>query len=274
MKKAFFYPKTFIAALFCSGAIIAGCSDDESFSAVDNQNPVITLETDAIHWEFGLKFNIKAKIDDADGIKTINLKNSDLMLNNTIDILAIKGSECKSYDLDYKFTAPDSLKTETFPIVITVEDLVGNTSSATFNAYMDGDFTLPKFTIEPGATINVIMNTFKFKFSVSDNRVIKKVVVNFPDLNINEEISNDTKTYDYVKQINLGDENRDYKGFVAAYDAYDNEVKKEVTISKGELADYERLYLCDVAEEDLIKDVCGVPMLIDHSGEFQYTAYY
>ncbi|MBQ5452307.1 MAG: hypothetical protein IIT56_04875 [Bacteroidales bacterium] len=274
MKRAFINPKTFIAALLLSGAVIAGCSDDESFSAVDNQNPVVALESESIHWEFGKEFKIKAKIDDADGIKTINLKNSDLMLNNTIDILAIKGSECKSYDLDYKFTAPDSLKTETFPIVITVEDLVGNVSSVTFTANMDGDFTNPKFTVEPNSVINVIMSAFNFKFSVSDNRVIKKVVVNFPDLNINEEITNETKTYDYVKNINLGDENRDYTGYIAAYDEYDNEVKKEITISRGELADYERMYLCDVAEEDLITDVCGVPMLIDHSGEFEYTAYY
>ena len=274
MKRAFINPKTFIAALLLSGAVIAGCSDDESFSAVDNQNPVVALEAESIHWEFGKEFKIKAKIDDADGIKTINLKNADLMLNNTIDILSIKGSECKSYELDYKFTAPDSLKTETFPIVITVEDLVGNVSSVTFTANMDGDFTNPKFTVEPNSVINVIMSAFNFKFSVSDNRKIKRVVVNFPDLNINEEITNETKTYDYVKNISLGDENRDYTGYIAAYDEYDNEVKKEITISRGELADYERMYLCDVAEEDLITDVCGVPMLIDHSGEFEYTAYY
>ena len=91
MIKNFIKPKSFIAALMVSGALISGCSDDDGFSSVDNQNPVITLESEAIHWEFSLEFRIKAKIDDADGIKTINLKNADLFLDKTIDILAIKG---------------------------------------------------------------------------------------------------------------------------------------------------------------------------------------
>ncbi|MBR6278706.1 MAG: hypothetical protein IKR41_08125 [Bacteroidales bacterium] len=276
MRKTLFNPKAFIAALMLSGAIIASCGDDEkSFSAVDNQNPTISLENETIHWEFAKEFRIKAKIDDADGIKTINLKNSDLFLNNTINILKLKGSDCKSYDLDYKFTVPDTLKSESFPIVITVEDLVGNVSSATFTASMDGDFTNPKFTSEPSSTINVIMTSFNLKFAVSDNKVIKRVTVKFPELNIDEEISNDSKEYEYKKRIELGDENRDYKGTIAAYDAFDNKVEKEITISKDELKDYERMYLSDVKKEaDLTSDVCGVPMLVNHSGEFEYTAFY
>lgn len=276
MRKTLFNPKTFIAVLMLSGAIIASCGDDEkSFSAVDNQNPTISLENETIHWEFAKEFFIKAKINDADGIKTINLKNADLYLDKTIDILDLKGSDCTSYELNYKFTAPDTLKSESFPIVITVEDLVGNVSSATFTASMDGDFTNPKFTVEPSSTINVIMSAFNFKFSVSDNKVIKTVVVKFPELNIDEEISNDSKEYEYKKHIELGDENRDYKGTIAAYDAFDNKIEKEITISKGELKDYERMYLSDVKKEaDLSSDVCGVPMLVNHSGEFEYTAFY
>jgi hypothetical protein len=275
MRKTLFNPKAFIAALMLSGAIIASCGDDEkSFSAVDNQNPTISLENETIHWEFAKEFFIKAKINDADGIKTITLKNADLYLDKTIDILDLKGSDCTSYELNYKFTVPDSLKAETFPILITVEDLVGNVSNATFTASMDGDFTNPKFTSEPGDIINVIMPSFNLKFAVSDNKVIKTVIVKFPELNIDEEISNDSKEYEYKKHIELGDENRDYKGTIAAYDAFDNKIEKEITISKGELKDYKKMYLCDVAEKDLTTDVCGVPMLIDHTGEFEYTAYY
>ena len=267
--------------MFAASALLAvcaantGCGDDDEFSAVDNQKPTIALEADEIHWEFARKFVVKAKVDDADGIKAINLQNKDLYLNKTIDILRIYGDTVKTYNLEYGITAPDSLKTEAFPILITVEDLVGNVSAVTFNANMDGDFTDPKFTQEPGEVINVIMSAFNFKFAVSDNRVIQRVTVSFPDLNINEDITNDSKTYEYKKTISLGDENRDYKGVIAAYDAYNNKVEKAITISKGELKDYDRMYLCDVeTEADLIADVCGVPMLIDHSGEFEYTALY
>ncbi len=274
MRKQLFKTTSFVAAFALAGAMIAGCKDDDGFSAVDNQKPVIALETETIHWEYAREFYVKAKIDDADGIRSISLINPDLYLNKTIDILAIKGSDCKSYDLDYKLTAPDTLKTETFPILIRVEDLVGNIAETTFTAAMDGDFTFPKFTIEPSEKISVIMSAFNLKFAVSDNRLIEKVVVSFPELKINDEITNDSKTYEYKKLINLGDENRDYPGVIAAYDGAGNKVEKVVVISKGELQDYERMYLCDVAEADLITDVCGVPMLIDHSGEYEYTAYY
>jgi len=276
MRKTLFNPKAFIATLMLSGAIIASCGDDEkSFSAVDNQNPTISLENETIHWEFAKEFFIKAKINDADGIKTINLKNADLYLDKTIDILDLKGSDCTSYELNYKFTAPDSLKAETFPILITVEDLVGNVSNATFTASMDGDFTNPKFTVEPSSTINVIMSAFNFKFSVSDNKVIKRVTVKFPELNIDEDITNDTKEFNYKKAIELGEENRDYKGVIAAYDAFDNKIEKEITISKGELQDYEKMYLCDVEKEsELSSDIWGVPMLITHKDAFTYYGEY
>ncbi|MCR5453536.1 MAG: hypothetical protein K6F33_00920 [Bacteroidales bacterium] len=260
--------------MFAAAAAGTGCSDDDGYSAVDNQKPEISLDDETIHWEFSKKFQVKGTITDADGIKSINLQNKDLYLNKTIDILKIYGDTVTSYNLEYGLTAPDSLKMEEFPIVITVEDLVGNLATATFNANMDGDFTNPKFTQEPSDVINVIMTAFNFKFAVSDNRVIQRVTVSFPDLNIDEDITNNTKAFEYVKRIDLGDENRDYKGVIAAYDAFENKVEKEITISKGELKDYDRMYLCDCSESDLVADVCGVPMLIDHSGEFEYTALY
>lgn len=275
MIKNFINPKSFIAALMVSGALISGCSDDDGFSSVDNQNPVISLESEAIHWEFSLEFRIKAKIEDADGIKTINLKNADLFLDKTIDILAIKGPYCASYDLDYKFTVPDTLKTESFPIVITVEDLVGNVSSATFEANMDGDLTCPKFTVDPGSEINVIMNSFNLKFSVSDNKEVKKVMVSIPDLKIAEEITNNTKEYQFKKKIELGDEKRSYKGVITVVDASDNKIEKVITITKGELADYDKMYLCDVENEsELSSDIWGVPMLISHKDAFTYYGEY
>lgn len=262
-----------------SAAILAtaqvGCEDD-GFSAVDNQNPSIALEESLIHWEFSREFRVKGVITDADGIKTINLQNKDLYLNKTIDILDIYGSDVTSYELDYKITPNDTLayRVESFPILITVEDLVGNINTTTFTAQMDGDFTDPKFTVEPSEVVNVIMPSFTLKFGVSDNVIIKKVVVDFPTLNLKEEIENTSKEYTYAKRIQVGDEYGDYEGVIAAYDAYDNKVEKKIIIRRSELQDYEKMYLCDVAEEDLTKDICGVPMRIDHTGEFEYTAYY
>ena len=240
-----------------SAAILAtaqvGCEKEFSFSAVNNLTPTIDLNESLVHWEFDTVFVIKGTITDADGIKTINLQNKDLYLNKTIDILDIYGSGVTSYDLDYRITPNDSLeyRVEEFPIHITVEDLVGNINTTTFTAKMDGDFRNPKFTMEPSDTVNVIMPAFTFKFGLSDNKVVKKVVVDFPDLDFTEEIENDSKEYNYVKKIVLGDEYRCYDGIITAYDAYDNKVEKKVVINRSELQDYEKIYLCDVAEEDL-----------------------
>jgi hypothetical protein len=266
--------KIALVVFFCSSLWITACSDDESFSAVDNQIPSISMDADLVHLEYGMTANIKAKITDADGIRSINIKNPDLYLNKTIDILRIYGDQKTEYDLDYNVTPNDTLKLESFPFEITVEDLVGNVATATFTANMDGDFSAPTFISKPDDVINVIFNSFNFKFSVSDNVVVQKVIVSIPELEINDEITNDSKEFEYAKRIQLGAEKRDYKGVIEVYDAFNNTVKKEFTISRNELQDYEKMYLCDVAEEDLSKDICGVPMLIDHTGEFEYTAYY
>ncbi len=268
------FSKLTLAAMVFAGFAATGCSDDDGYSAVDGKMPAIALEQSEVHLEYGMTANIKGKITDADGIRSINIKNSDLYLNKTIDILKIYGDSKTEYDLDYNVTPNDTLTIESFPLQITVEDLVGNTATATFTAKMDGDFTAPKFILEPNDEINVIMPVMTFKFSVSDNKGITYCSVEIPDLDYKQEYTGGDKNYEFVEKLNLGDENRDYTGKIIAYDAFNNTLEKEFTISKSELKDYAKMYLCDVAEADLIADVCGVPMLIDHSGEFEYTAYY
>ena len=56
---------------------LTSCSsdDDNSYPAVDNQAPVITLTSDRVQTEANRAFTITANIKDADGIKSINLKN-------------------------------------------------------------------------------------------------------------------------------------------------------------------------------------------------------
>ena len=47
----------------------------------------------------------------------------------------------------------------------------------------------------------------------------------------------------------------------------------ECTVSVTDVQDFEKMYLADVATEaELNSDVFGVPMRIDHVGEFQYQA--
>ena len=68
------------------GGILSCSDDDKNYPAVDNQAPIITLASDKVQTEAGRAFTIEANIKDADGIKSINLKNESMYLDKTINL--------------------------------------------------------------------------------------------------------------------------------------------------------------------------------------------
>ena len=108
----------------------------EDYPTVDGQNPTISLTSDLIHAEPGRTFNITGKISDADGIKSIRLKNEGMLLDKTINLLDIyKDSLLHEYNLDYAYTpADDWTDNSSFPLEVTVEDVVGKVAVT-----LDGD---------------------------------------------------------------------------------------------------------------------------------------
>ena len=69
------------AAIALGGFTFQACSNDDDYPTVDGQNPTISLTSDLIHAEPGRTFNITGKISDADGIKSIRLKNEGMLLD-------------------------------------------------------------------------------------------------------------------------------------------------------------------------------------------------
>ena len=62
---------------------------------------------------------------------------------------------------------------------------------------------------------------------------------------------------------------------VTAYDKFNNKVMAQSTVNVDEMPDFEKMYLADVeSAKDLTSDVYGVPMVIDHTGPYEYTAHY
>ena len=60
---------------------------------------------------------------------------------------------------------------------------------------------------------------------------------------------------------------------VTAYDKFNNKVMAQSTVNVDEMPDFEKMYLADVeSAKDLTSDVYGVPMVIDHTGPYAYTA--
>ena len=268
------------ALVALSGMTFQSCSSDDDFPTVDGQAPTIALTTDQIHAEPGRSFNITGTVKDADGIKSIRLKNEGMLLDKTINLLEIYGdSLLHEYNLDYAYTpANDWTDESNFPLEVTVEDVVGNTTSATLTVKGDGDFTFPTFTSAPSSELTVLLQNPKLTLnaSVSDNKKLQSIVVDIPGLNIKDSVLlNGVKEYALKKQYDVPAKEASYMMTLRVYDGMKNMTYTTSKINVSELPDFDKMYLADVSDAaSLTSDLYGVPMLIEHTGKYQYKAHY
>lgn len=270
------------ASLALMGFTFQSCSDDDtSYPTVDGQAPVIALATDHIQAEPGSSFTIKGKITDADGIKSIKLKNSGMLLDKTIDLLTYyPDTLLHEYNLAYAYTASDEWDdNSSFPLEITVEDVVGHTSTATLTVTGDGDNSAPVFLSAPSSSLTVLVQNPKLTLNatISDNKALESLVVACPDLNISDSLTlGGVKEYSFSKVYELSATEKDSLLLsLRAYDKLGNVATTQSYVSVSELPDFAKMYLADVATAaELTSDLYGVPMLIDHVGEYQYQAHY
>lgn len=267
------------AMIAWGGISFQSCSSDDGYPSVDGQKPTITLASDMIHAEPGRSFNIQGTIKDADGIKSIRLKNERMLLDKTINLLEIYGdSLLHEYKLNYAYSpSSDWNDNSNFPLEVTVEDVVGNTTTTTVNIQGDGDYTLPVFTTAPASKVNVMKEdpTLLVNVNVTDNKALKSLVIDIPGINAHDSISISGKEYEYSEEYTFPSEDADYAMTIKVYDAKDNVSTTSSTIIVSDLVDFEKMYLADVSTAaELTSDVYGVPMLVDHVGEFQYRARY
>ena len=79
----------------------------------------------------------------------------------------------------------------------------------------------------------------------------------------------------FTEKIILPNEVKSYDVTLTAVDARGNQTVTNSTISVSEMPDFPKMYLADVATvEELNSDIFGVPMVINHTGEYQYRARY
>ena len=271
-----------LAALLAMTAVTfaTSCSDDDNFSDVDGQAPTIALETDHIQTEAGRQFTIAGQVKDADGIRSIRLQNSDMLLDKTINLLELYGdSLIYDYKLAYKYTSKkDWTDSSSFPVNITVEDIGGRTTSATLTVSADGDFTNPELAVAPSGELTVLVQNPKLTlgFTVKDNKRLDYVQVECPALGINDRIDAAGQAELQIKKVyDVPSEKQSCLLTVTAYDKFNNKVMAQSTVNVDEMPDFEKMYLADVeSAKDLTSDVYGVPMVIDHTGPYEYTAHY
>ena len=270
--------------LFCAFAVIAGlslqsCSSDNDYPTVDGQAPILTLSSAQLKTEPGRDFTISGVAKDADGIKSIRLVNEGLNLDKTIDLLEYHpDSLLHTYNLSYLYKGSKDWKgTESFPVAITVEDVGGRTTTQTLTVSTDGDFTSPVFTTAPSSQLTVLLQNPKLTLNttVTDNKNLGYMIVSIPDLNINDSISISGTKYTLSKSYDMPTKEASYAMTITVADAAGNRTTTSSTVKVSDLPDFDNMYLSDVTEAaDLNSDLYGVPMLIEHTGKYQYTAHY
>ena len=187
--------------------LLNGCSDDDGYSDVDGLPPTIVMGSSNIKTEPGREITIKAKVEDKDGLRSINLKNAAFNLDKTIDLTL--DSIVYSFDLNYKYKIVKGLEGDNFQLDVTATDRGGRTTTETVLVTMDGDFTNPVFTVSPDAAITVLLKTetrLNVKFTAEDDKALDLVTINIPEINYSREITtftNSGKTLEFNDPITL-----------------------------------------------------------------------
>lgn len=273
---------------------LTACSNDNEWKDVDGAVPALTLSTSHERTEAGRSIKIAGKVTDNDGIATIDLVCHELNLNKTINLIEIYGEPKKEYDLDYAFKIQEDQPGDDFNIEITVTDVGGRKEKQYLRVTLDADWTPPYFTTSPDAEVIVLIKektSFNLKFSVADNRVVDYVEIDVVDVTDGEENAkqvdgfprrvegNGTAKFDFSEKLELPSKAANLLATVTAYDKEANESAHSATfkslIKVQELQDMEKMWLCDVEnEDDLNSDIFGVPVLCDHVGPYQYEIRY
>lgn len=270
-----------------AATLAAGCSDDDNdYKDVDGQNPTLELTSDHVRTLAGYEFKITGKVADKDGICSIRLLSSELFLDKTIDLVALYPETLYEYDLNYGFTIPDGTESESFTVKVAVTDLGGRTVESSVLITMDGDYTEPEITYTDFSdNIKLVLsedNPKTFRFTAKDDKGLAYLELLIPELNISERMDcagEGELEATFNKAVTFpSDEVGAYIMTIRAVDAFDNIIEKECTILISETRDYDNMYLVDFAEMNnhllTDNDIWGVPMPIEHIGEYTYKARY
>jgi hypothetical protein len=262
-------------AIFC----LSACSDDSGgYADVDGQAPLITLTSAHVRTETGRTFRIEGKVEDRDGIRSIRLRNAELELDKTIDLLAIYDELLYAYDLDYKFKIPNSFSGDNLNLQVTVADVGGRTAESALLITMDGDFTPPVFTAAPDNAITVLIKEetrLNLKFTVEDDKALDYVEISLPEIDYSRKIAADGKVLQFSDPLVLPSAQAVYNLTITATDKFQFSTQRKSTITVSEMPDFEKMYLVDVSEASrLNSDIFGIPMLIDRVDPYTYRARY
>lgn len=262
-----------------TGLVSQSCGKDDDFAPVDNQVPTLQLATRHIQTEPNRQFTIAGVAKDADGLKRITLQNEGMHLDKTIDFLEYyPDTLLHEYNLSYNYKAlADWNDADRFPVVVTVEDVLGNITRDSVIVTPDGDFTRPVFAQAPSSELTVLLQNpnLSVTSAVTDNKNLKYIKVMIPQLGIADSLTISGTAYTLSKTYKLPAKEATYDMTLTVGDAFGNVTSTTSVIKVSDLPDFDKMYLADVNDaSQLTSDLYGVPMLIDHVGAYQYRALY
>lgn len=253
------------------------CQKSElDYAKEDKAAPTISLTQAELHWVQSKDLYVKGSVSDDIGIKSINIKIDDWSLDKTI---TFDDSLVKSFDLNYKFKVPANAVNKQNMIVVTVTDVSGKTAQTQMSVYMDGDFTSPTFVAAPDDILTLVMSAktqFRVSLDLADNKDLGYVVIKSDaPLSYYDSTVISGTTASVEKLITLPSSLASYNFTYTLGDKAGNKVIRSTKLSVSEMPDFDKMYLADVdTKEALNSDLFGVPMVIDHTGAFTYSAKY
>ena len=279
LHQALFKRSVLPGLLVVAGLSFQACSDGDDYAAVDNQAPTLELTTHHIQTEPNRQLTIAGVAKDADGLKSVTLRSRGMNLDKTIDLLEYyPDTLLHEYRLSYNYKAQSGwTDADRFTVQVTIEDVLGHTVQDSVVVTPDGDFTNPVFAQAPSSELTVLLQNPKLSLTaaVTDNKSLKYIKVSIPTLDISDSTAISGTAYTFTKTYTMPDKEATYEMTITVGDQFDNTTATKSVITVSDLPDVDKMYLADVDDaSQLTSDLYGVPMLIDHVGQYQYRALY
>lgn len=277
--------KRVIYLLVLQLCLLVGCQKDDDVSPLGVPSFQINTETSQLEPVPGELMYIRGLATAELNLKTIEIKIPAWELNKSIDL---SGFASNSFDLDYKFLAPEDAGAQDVDLTVVVTDESGTYNAQQFTISATGSAALPEIYLNrdimqelpSSIALKLMGDTYTYPLSIDlyDTVGLKSVEVSCEELDgYSRSISISGNEYTFADNLSLP--NGIYNIVVEATNSSNNVTKGEfsLVVSAYDLVKYDKLYLADVdTAADLTADLYGIPYLANEidADNYRYSALY
>lgn len=251
--------------LLLTAVMLFGCKKNDDFYG-ESPNFVFDSVNSVLEPVPGEYLYVRGTVTSEAPLKSIRIIIESWELDKTINI---KDQNVLTYNLDYKFIAPDAAGADkNAEIKILITDAAGQQTLYIVYVSATGDSSSPKIYADKNLRLELKSEysleeefpnrVFPLKFDVVDDKSLAYVNVTCNELNYSKSVSLGTMEYHFHENFHMIEDNV-YNFVITAGDIKGNEVKKDIAVLG--VKDYPIIYLADVKTDvDLQSDLFGVPM--------------